>query len=98
SFERRLHTDVDAAPCELARRVIAEPARDLRQDRRRCVDENPVLLYAAQRRVVAERVADEIAELRERLHAGIARADEDESELPAPLSVPRRSRRGFEPA
>ena len=42
-LERRRDVDLDAAPCELPRRVVAEPRRDLGQDLRRRVDEHPAL-------------------------------------------------------
>ena len=40
-LERRADVDLDAALRELARGVVAEPRRDLRQDLRRRVDEHP---------------------------------------------------------
>src|SRR5438094_447080 len=62
-LERRADADVDAAAGELARRIVAEPPRDLRQDLRRRVHEHPVLPRLTERRVVAERVSDEVGEL-----------------------------------
>ena len=66
-LEGGLDPDVDAPLLELARRVVAEPRRDLREDLGRRVDEHPALRDFPQPRVVAERVADEVGELGERL-------------------------------
>jgi hypothetical protein len=58
--ERRPDADVDAALRQLLGGVFAEPGRDLGEDLRRCVDEDPALRLALQLRVVAQRVSDEI--------------------------------------
>src|SRR6185503_11583509 len=76
-----LDPDVDASLLELARRVVAEPRRDLGEDLGRRVDEHPALRDFLQPWVVAERIADEVRELGERLDSCVARADEDEREV-----------------
>ena len=73
--------DLDPAPAELLRRVLPEARRDLGQDLRRRVDEHPAQSRALELRVVAQRVADEVGELGERLDARVARSDEDEREV-----------------
>ncbi len=83
--ERGRDADVDAAPRELAGRVLAQAARDLREDRRRRVDEHPVLRGLAELRVVAHRAANEVGHLGERLDARVAGSDEDEGEVAADL-------------
>ena len=79
--EGGLDPDVDAPLLELARRVVAEPRRDLGEDLGRRVDEHPALRDFLQPWVVAERIADEVRELGERLDSCVARADEDEREV-----------------
>jgi hypothetical protein len=82
AFERRRGAQLDPAPRQLLRRVVAERPGDLGEDPRRRVDEDPALRVVANlARVAAERVADEIRELGERLHARVARADEDVREV-----------------
>ena len=88
--ERRADPDLDAALRQLVRGVVAEPRRDLRQDHRRRVDEHPAPRDVLQARVVAGRVVDEIGQLRERLDARVARADEDEGQPALPLRVVER--------
>jgi len=56
--ERRADANVDAALDELPRRVAAEAGRELREDLRSCVDEDPALVFVGELGVVAERVAD----------------------------------------
>jgi hypothetical protein len=73
--------DLHPSPQELPRCVVAELGRDLWEDLRCSVDEHPALGFAAQTRVVAQGVADEVGELGERLDARIACADEDEGEV-----------------
>ena len=80
-LERRADADLDPALGQLLGRVLAEARRDLRQDLRRCVDEHPALRRALEARVVAQRVADKVGELRERLDPRVAGADEDEGQL-----------------
>ncbi len=82
-LQGRVDVDLDAPFDELARRVFAEPRRDLGEDLGRRVDEHPALRDLAQARVPAKRVLDEVGELCERLDAGVARADEHEAELRA---------------
>ena len=78
-LEGGLDPDVDAPLLELARRIVAEPRRDLGEDLGRRVDEHPARRDFLQPWVVAERIADEVRELGERLDACVARADEDEA-------------------
>ena len=78
--------DLDTAARELLRRVVAESGWDLRQDLRRGVDEHPALRNAAEARIPAQRVVGEVGQLRERLDAGVAGADEDEAEMGASLA------------
>ena len=59
----------------------ASLGEQLVQDAVARLDEHPALRRGSQARVEAERVADEIVELRERLDAGVARADEHEREM-----------------
>jgi hypothetical protein len=80
-LERRLDEDLDAAAGELLRGVVAEARRDLGQDLRRRIDEHPALPGAAQARVPAERVGDEVGQLCQRLDARVAGAHEDEAEM-----------------
>ena len=80
-LERRVDADLDPALGQLLGRVLAEPRRDLGQDLRRRVDEHPALRRVPEARVVAQRVADEVGELGERLDARVAGADEDEGQL-----------------
>ena len=80
-FERGADADLDPALHELLRRVVAEARRDLGQDLRRRVDEHPARARALELRVVAERVADEIRKLGERLDSRVTRSDEDEREV-----------------
>src|SRR5213078_3693861 len=83
---------------ELLRRVFAQPGRDLRQDLRCCVDDDPVLWrFAHLGRVVTERVASQVGELGERLHARVAGADENEGELSASVLLGWSGGCGFEP-
>jgi hypothetical protein len=86
-LERRLHPDVDSTSGEQVRRVVAEACRDLSEDLRRGVDEDPVLLRGPELRVVPDRVGDEVGELRERLDTGVARSDEDERQLSPPVRL-----------
>ena len=79
--ERRRGVDLDAALGELLRRVLTETCRDLGQDLRRRVDEHPARARALELRVVAQRVADEIRKLGERLDSRVTRSDEDEREV-----------------
>jgi hypothetical protein len=51
--------------------------------------EDPALLRVPQLGVVAQRVADEVGELGQRLDARVARSDEDEGQLPQPVRVVR---------
>ena len=80
-LERRRDVDLDPAPRELPRRVVAQPRRDLGQDLRRRVDEHPALSRLAEARVVAHRVDHEVGELGERLDPRVAGADEDERQV-----------------
>ena len=82
-LERRLDVNLEAAARELAGRVLAEPGRNLGENLGRRVDEHPALRGSFQLGVVAERVANQVGELSERLDARVARADEDEAELAA---------------
>ena len=95
-LERRLRVDLHAAAHELLGRVVAQPARDLRQDLRRDVDENPALRRVTKTGIRVERVAHEVGQLRERLDARVARADEDERELAEALRFGRGRHRRFE--
>ena len=80
--ERGRHADLDPAALELPMRVLAELARNVREDRRCCVHEHPALPDVPQGRVRApDRVVREVVELRERLDAGVACADEHEAEI-----------------
>ncbi len=90
--------DLDAAPGELLRRVLAEARRDLGQDLRRRVDEHPARARALELRVVAQRVADEVRELGERLDSRVARSDEDEREVRLGALAVVLGRGRFEPA
>ncbi len=83
--EHRRDVDLDAAPHELLRRVLAQPRRDLGEDLRRRIDEDPALGRVAQPREVPHRRAHEVGELCERLDARIPGADEDEAEVPLHL-------------
>src|SRR3954451_1874701 len=86
--------DVDSPLDELARRIVAEPRGYLGEDLGRSVHEHPALLDFPEARVVAERVADEVGELRQRLDARIARSHEDEREVaPGNLGIDDRIRR-----
>ena len=75
--------DLELEDGELLRRVLAEAPRDLWENRRGCVHEDPALLGAAQAGVVAEGVANEVGELGERFDAGVPGSDEDEREMGA---------------
>ena len=88
--ERRADPDLDAALRQLVRGVVAEPRRNLGEDHRRRVDEHPAPRDVLQARVVAGRVVDEIGQLRQRLDARVARADEDEGQPALPLRVVER--------
>jgi hypothetical protein len=61
--------------------VVAEPAGNLGEDLRAGVHEHPALRHVAEPRIVAERVVHELGQLGERLHACVARADEDERQV-----------------
>ena len=73
------------------RGVVAERRRDLGEDPRRRVDEHPAARRRAQARVVAQRVLDEVGQLRERLDPCVAGADEDERQVAR--APPRQVRR-----
>ena len=90
-LERRPDVDLHTAALEMASGVLAEPARDLREDLRRGVDEHPALGDTLERGVVAQRGVREVVELAERLHARVAGADEDEPELVGSVGVDRRT-------
>ncbi len=57
-----------------------------------------MLRSVTERRVVAQRVADEVVQLRERLHSGIAGSDEDERQLARDVCRVEHGRGGLEPA
>ena len=88
--------DLDPALRQLACSVLTEAARDLGQDLRRGVDEHPAPRLFAQLGVVAARVRDEVGQLRQRLDARVAGADEDEGQLSR--RGPRAHRGGIESA
>jgi hypothetical protein len=88
-LQRRVDVDLDAALNQLAGRVLAQPRRDLRKDLRRGVDEHPALRRVPEAWVVADRVAHEVGELRQRLDARVAGADEDEGQLTLPVRLVR---------
>ena len=96
-LERGTHLDLDPALGELARGVLAEAGRDLREDLRRRVDEHPPLRRVPQAGVVAERVADEVGELGQRLDSRVAGPDEDEGQLALPMGLVGCRVGGFEP-
>src|SRR5215207_6029801 len=73
--------DVDAAVPKLSCRVLAEPLRDLREDLRRRVDEDPALPHSLECRIEAQRIADEIRELGERLDPRVPGPNEHEAEM-----------------
>ena len=83
--------DLDAAARQPARRVLAEPSRDLGEDLRRCVDEHPALGDAAQAGVRAQRCLRHVVQLCERFDARVARTDEDEAELGRIVGMDRRT-------
>ena len=83
SFERRAVADFYAAAGQLARGVLAELRRDLRQDRGRRVDEDPARRDLAQARVIAQGVAHEVRELCERFDACVAGSHEHERQVAA---------------
>ncbi len=66
--------------------------------RGRRIDEHPALWDAAQRRVIAQCAGCEVAQLGQRLDAGITGADEDEPELPFLLRSVDGNSGGFEAA
>jgi hypothetical protein len=88
-FQGRLDVDLDAALDQLARRILAEPRRDLGEDLGRGVDEHPALRRVPESRVVANRVPDQVGELCKRLDARVAGADEDEAQLALPVGLVR---------
>ena len=93
-LERRRHADLHAALRQLSRRVLAQVRRDLGEDLRRRVDEDPALPVTRKLRVVAKGVAGEVGELGQRFDPCVARTDEDEGEMrlgAAPIRL-RRSR------
>jgi hypothetical protein len=73
--------DVDAALPQLSCRVLAEPLGDLRENLRCRVDEDPALPHSLERRIEAQRIADEIRELGECLDPRIPGPDEHEAEM-----------------
>ena len=97
-FERCVDVDFDSATREPFRGVVAEPARNLRQDLRRRVDEYPALLGSPQLGIVAHGVADEVGELAERFDARVAGSDEDEGQLAKAMRIGGRGCRRLEPA
>src|SRR5205823_3630167 len=97
-LERRADPDLDAALRELCGRIVAEARRDLREDLRRRVDQDPTLPLVREFGIEAERVADEVVELRERLDACVPGADEDEGQLARTVAGRGRCGRGLEPA
>src|SRR5579864_7742570 len=97
-LERRPDPDLDAALRQLPGGVVAEAGRDLREDRRRRVDENPPLPHSGELWVEAQGVADKVAELGERLDSGVARPDEDKGQLPLSVALCARGRGGLEAA
>ena len=97
-FKRRFDANVDPAVLELTCRVVAELPGDLREDLGSRVDEHPMLRDMAERAVVAHGVAHEIGELRERLDACVAGADEHEGELTSLLLFTRGGGSGLQTA
>jgi hypothetical protein len=81
AFERSPDADLHAASGQFAGGVLAELRRNLWEDRRRCVDENPPGRDLAQPRVVAQGVAHQIGELGESLDARVPGADEHERQV-----------------
>ncbi len=65
--ECRSDVDLDPASVEPARRVLAEAARDLREDLRRRVDEHPALRHVTQAGIRPQRRLRHVVELGERL-------------------------------
>ena len=90
-LEGRADVDLDAATLQPPRGVLAEPARDLGEDLRRGVDEHPALGSLTERGVRAKRGLRHVVQLRERLDARVAGADEDEPELGRVVRVDRRA-------
>ena len=80
-LERCADVDLDPSLLEVVVRVLAELLRDLGEDPWRRVHEHPALRCIAQTRVEAQRVPDEVRELRERLDAGVPGPDEDERQV-----------------
>ena len=98
-LEGRADVDLDPPALELVVRVLAELARDLREDPRSGVDEHPALRRAAERRVrPADGVLGEVVQLGQRLDARVARADEDEAEVACGLVRIEARRGGLERA
>src|SRR3954451_964121 len=89
-LQDRPDVDLHAALGELARRVLAETARDLREDLRCRVDDHPALRHIPQARVIPHRVRYEVGELGERLDPRVAGADEEEREMHASNGIVRR--------
>src|SRR5205807_8506112 len=67
--------------------AYSQPRRNLGQDLGRRVDEHPPAWNAGQPRVEASCVLHEVGELRKRLDACVAGADEDEREVSPPLGL-----------
>ena len=90
-LERRADVDLDAATLQPPRGVLPETARDLGEDLRGGVDEHPALWFLAESGVRAKRGMRHVVQLRERLDARVAGADEDEPELGGVVRVDRRA-------
>ena len=79
-LQGRLQADVDAAPAQLAQRVLGQLQVDLRQHPVRRLDQHPAHPVQARPRVAVHRVGGEVLQLGQRLEAGVAAADEDVGE------------------
>ena len=90
-LEGRADVDLDAAALQPPPGVFPETARDLGEDLRGGVDEYPALGFLSESGVRAERGMRHVVQLRERLDARVAGADEDEPELGGVLRVDRRA-------
>ena len=90
--------DIDAALGEKLRCVLPEPARDLGEDLRGGIHQNPVLASVSECRVVTQRVPNEVHQLGQRLDTRVAGSDEDERQLALDVGRIEDCRGGLESA
>ncbi len=98
TLEARVELEVNAPLHEQFTHVLTKLRWDLTEDRRGGVDQDPTLALGAQRRVIAQGILGQVAQLGERLDARVATTNEHECQVPsAPLRIWFHRSRGHQP-